>query len=139
MKKALAILLALLLSLSCLFACSAAPKINKESWALVSVTKNEDFLYIASSYADAAPGVPTLDCTLTANRGSFTITELASGKTYTGTYGEREELGIVAEYTITVENRQGNALVSHSEDEDGNLLTTLVLHLGDYALLFVAQ
>ncbi len=139
MKKTLAILLAfILLSLS-LAACSGAPKINKETWSLATVTENETLVYVASKYASAAPSVPQLDCTLTAKRGSLTITENETDKTYTGTYTDADDMETATDYRITVGKAKGQALVAYSEDTDGNPITTLTLYIKDYVILFVAD
>lgn len=140
MKKTIAFLLALLLICFSATACGQL-RIQSESWSFVIATQGEAVTHVAPAYLDSTlGGTPTLEGTLTAGGGEFTFTDKTNGKTYTGTYEDREEVNPNAvDYRITVGRTRGRALISNGLTESGKETTTLTLYLGNYTLLFVAE
>ena len=142
MKKTLALLLSLTLIAISLFSCGGAPKIQKVTWSFVLASIKNNITHIAEANTDAAPeGTPVLECTLVAKGGEITITDHTNGKTYTGTYSDREEINpSTNDYRITFGKTKGHAVTSRGMNVSGTKETeTLTLYLSDYVVFFIAE
>ena len=126
MKKTLALLLVFSLLAISLCACAKTPKIQKKTWKLSAVVTDETEI--------------TLEGSLTAKRGTITFTDATNGKTYTGSYSDRDEFSPTAsDYRITLEGVKGRALIAVGQNVNGDPITTLSLIVGAYTLVFIAE
>ena len=125
MKKTLAIILTLALSVLALASCGKTkpPRIQSESWKLIAVYEGDTEI--------------KLNGELTAEGGEFTFTDTTNGVIYVGTYSERDEFSpTAAEYRISIERDKGRALISVGENAEGETTTTLSMIIKDYTLVF---
>ena len=141
MKKALSILLCLVLSFLFLFSCGGAARIEREEWSLVSATRYGDILYVSEAYHSEAPSAAVIDCTLKAKGGTLTLHDATNDKTYTGTYGERGAPGpTTADYKIAFGTKDGRILISAVTLAEGEKpIASLTLTVDDYVLSFIEK
>ncbi len=85
-----------------------------------------------SEYTDAA----LAEVTLSARDGVLIISDETGGKSYSGSYEKSEEDDGYLRYTVTAEDENGTAVITLSEDSDGNYSLTLIVAVKNYALSF---
>ncbi len=145
MKKIIALVFAILLTLS-LVACSAdLTAIDDYEWKMRSVMSNdienaqsEDELVIAVGEADEVhPNAKIVNLTMVAQNGVITVTDATNNKTYTGTYKVQSKTPQSIDYEITIDGVTGYATVAPTKYYDGTEVPTLPINLGGYSLYFI--
>ncbi len=146
MKKIIALVFAILLTLS-LVACSAdLTAIDDYEWKMRSVmsnknieeVQNENELVIAVGEADSVhPNAKIVNLTLVAQNGTITVTDATNNKTYNGSYKVQSKTPQSIDYEITIDGVTGYATVAPTKYYDGTEVPTLPINLGGYSLYFI--
>lgn len=146
MKKLSLVLTSLLVAL-CLVACnkSSSQSIEGISWELsVIQSGQEDGSIVAYNpsaiitSSDVYPDAVSVDMSLTASGGNFSLADISNDKTYEGTYKVLDSKQDSVIYEITMDGYSGNAVVSMSSYHDGSEVPTLIVSIDNYTLNFQA-
>lgn len=141
MKKLSIIFIAFILLLA---GCSQAdvPKVDEYTWEMTSVqSKEQDGQAVAygergsSTLSDAVP----MKLVCTAKDGVLTLTDTTNSKTYTGTYKSKGTDPRSAHYEVTLEGKEGLAVVAMTTYHDGSQDPTFIINLDDYVINFFAE
>lgn len=117
------------------------PKIDAYTWEMTSV-QSMDANGQAVAYGDR--GSSTLDSavymelTCTAEAGILTFTDQTNGKSYSGTYSLSGTDPRSVLYQVTVDGKEGFAVVAMTTYHDGTGEPTFIINLDDYAINFFA-
>ncbi len=144
MKRLISVLICALL-IMCLSGCGGNTKIltmEGATWGLATVESNRNGEVVAydpkadPDFSGDYPDAVMMSMSVTADNNSLMLTDLTSGVIYSGTYEEISASEESAEYKITLEGADGEAVVTASEYNPSTDLLTLVITAGDYDLTF---
>ncbi len=141
MKKTLSVFTLLTLLLLCLVSCGK-PKIEDYEWKMRTVMHIEGdcLIYDAVEVEDSLrPSVKVVEMTLVAKDGMLTLTDHTNQKIYEGTYTLTQKTPEGADYTVTLDGKEGYATVAMTTYADGKESPTLPINLEGYALYFYAE
>lgn len=117
------------------------PVIEDNTWLMSSVQSLEDSGKIIA-YGDSLNNIfedaVYTELILRADNGTLIIEDKTNDKTYNGTYKLTASTYEATSYDITVNGRQGNAIVSYTVYENGKQ-PTLIISVEAYAVTFFPQ
>lgn len=141
-KKYVVILLAVIMIFSFTACGQNGNKIDKYTWNLATVQSVEEngaiiaydpnVALAGDSYANAT----AIEISLSAENGKLIMKDKTNNKTYEGTYSVTDNNAQSIIYKITVDGKEGTAILSDTEYADGTSVATLILSVNDYALNF---
>ena len=145
MKKIITIILSAIL-LVCLVSCGKTDvAIEDYQWELTLIQSSIDGSIVGcgSEHYEMhkeIEGIKVVDLTLTAENGSFIITDITNNTSYEGTYTVNNSKKKSMIYDIVVGEETGYATSAYTEYKDGTGTTqrtpTLIVSIGDYSLNF---
>ena len=142
MKRIFTLILLITILLLSVCACGSNDiKIENYSWTLryAMHIENQQVVYDAVDSPDTThPDAKTVDVTLTAANGKFTVKDTTNGKTYEGTYTKTQRTPEGTDYRITIDGKDGYATVAMTTYADGSEEPTLPINLDGYSLYFYA-
>lgn len=117
-------------------------KIDECTWNLATIQSTENVGAIIAydpnvarsgdSYGDAS----VIEIFLTTGNGKLVLQDKTNVKTYEGTYSVTDSNPNSTIYKITVDGKEGTAVLSDTEYADGTSVATLILSFDDYTLNF---
>lgn len=130
------------LALLLLAGCGAAPQGIPEglTWTARTLQSQETGAILAAAEKTSIQDVPRLDLTAQVEGGTITLTDHASGETYTGTLSPAEDAAPNAQiYTLAFPDQpEGYGVYGVTEYADGNRDATLYLTAGTQTLCLTA-
>ena len=130
------------LALLLLAGCGAAPQGIPEglTWTAQTLQSQETGAILAAAEKTSIQDVPRLDLTAQVEGGTITLTDHASGETYTGTLSPAEDAAPNAQiYTLAFPDQpEGYGVYGVTEYADGNRDATLYLTAGTQTLCLTA-
>lgn len=130
------------LALLLLAGCGAAPQGIPEglTWTARTLQSQETGAILAAAEKTSIQDVPRLDLTAQVEGGTITLTDHASGGTYTGTLSPAEDAAPNAQiYTLAFPDQpEGYGVYGVTEYADGNRDATLYLTAGTQTLCLTA-
>lgn len=143
-KKYAGILLAVIMIFSFTACGQNGNKIDECTWNLATVQSTENNGAIVAydpnvalagdSYANAT----AVETSLSAEDSKLTIKDKTNSKTYEGTYSITDSNSQSTIYKVTIDGKEGTAVLSNTEYADGASVATLILSVDDYAFNFQA-
>ena len=122
--------------------CGAAPQGIPEglTWTARTLQSQETGAILAAAEKTSIQDVPRLDLTAQVEGGTITLTDHASGETYTGTLSPAEDAAPNAQiYTLAFPDQpEGYGVYGVTEYADGNRDATLYLTAGTQTLCLTA-
>lgn len=141
-KKYAVILLAVILLFSFTACGKTDNQIDAYSWNCATVQSSETNGAIIAYDPNVAPAgdryanAAEIEISLSAKNGKLTIQDKTNSKTYEGRYSVTDNRSQSTIYKITVDVKEGIAVLSDTEYADGTSVATLILSVDDYALTF---
>ena len=130
------------LALLLLAGCGAAPQGIPEglTWTARTLQSQETGAILVAAEKTSIQDVPRLDLTAQVEGGTITLTDHASGETYTGTLSPAEDAAPNAQiYTLAFPDQpEGYGVYGVTEYADGNRDATLYLTAGTQTLCLTA-
>lgn len=130
------------LALLLLAGCGAAPQGIPEglTWTARTLQSQETGAILAAAEKTSIQDVPRLDLTAQVEGGTITLTDHASGETYTGTLSPAEDAAPNAQiYTLAFPDQpEGYGVYGVTEYADGNRDATLYLTINAQTLCLTA-
>lgn len=141
MKKLNIIFIALIFLLA---GCSHTdvPKIDEYTWEMTSVQSKANE---GQAVAYGERGSSTLENALpmelicTAKDGVLMLTDRTNGKTYSGTYKQKETDPQSTHYDVTLDGADGLAVVAMTTYHDGSQDPTFIINLDEYVINFFVE
>ena len=81
-------------------------------------------------------GVAVIDMIMTAKDGVLTITDITNDKKYTGKYTKKESKAESTLYSVTMNGKEWNAVLSFTKYYEGGDKATLIISNSDYSIQF---
>ncbi len=141
-KKYVAILLAVVMIFSFSSCGQNDNQIDAYTWNLATIQSTENGGVIIAydpnvalagdSYANAT----AIEISLSAENGKLVMQDKTNAKTYEGTYSVTDNNAQSTIYKITIDGKEGAAVLSDTKYADGTSVATLILSVDDYALNF---
>ena len=117
-------------------------KIEDYEWKMRTIMHGEDNQVVVDAVGEDDPAHPEariIDMTLTAKDGKITITDHTNNKTYEGTYTVEQKTPAGTDYKVTIDGKEGYAIVAMTTYADGTEEPTLPINLGTHSIYFYAE
>lgn len=118
----------------------SAPKVEDYTWQMASIQSMEaegQFVAIGPDREEVAEEVPELQLICAAIDGALSLSDETNGESYTGTYKLVEAEQQTATYEVTVDGKEGMAVVSFTTYHDDSKEPTFIMSLGGYTINFL--
>lgn len=118
----------------------SAPKVEDYTWQMISIQSMEaegQFVAIGPDREEVAEEVPELQLICAAGDGALSLSDETNGESYTGTYKLVEAEQQTATYEVTVDGKEGMAVVSFTTYHDDSKEPTFIMSLGGYTINFL--
>ena len=118
---------------------SDVPVLEDHTWVMTTVQSTADN---GQAIAYGSDGQSTLDSAVyidmecKAENGSLTLTDNTNNKTYTGSYELTDQAPDAMNYKVTIDGKEGIAVIAITTYQDETQTPTFIINLGDYTLNF---